>query len=120
MTSAILIISQEYLMKPIKNDDVELILKTPLQNIENKPLNLEGPKDLNYVDLALQQNEYQQNDYFKKQAANKGLGRPSNITEQINNIIEKGRDKDVEDRKGPINKRFNNPNISKTRKEYYK
>ena len=61
-----------------------------------------------------------QNDYFKKQAANKGLGRPANITEQINNIIEKGRDKDIGDRKNTINKRFNDPTISKTRKEYYK
>ena len=94
-------------MKSIKNEDVEFKLKTPLQNSENRPLNLEEPKDLNYVDLALQQNEYQQNDYFKKQAVNKGSGRPSNITEQINNIIEKGRDKDIEDRKNTKNKRFN-------------
>ena len=107
-------------MKSIKNEDVEFKLKTPLQNSENKPLNLEEPKDLNYVDLALQQKEYRQNDYFKKQAANKELGGLSNITEQINNIIETGRDKDIEDRKGTINKRFNDPNISKTRKEYYK
>jgi hypothetical protein len=88
---------------------------------KSKPLNLNEPTDLNYVELALKQTEYQQNNYiFKKQAADKGLSRPSgiNITEQIKNIIEKGTAK--EDRKDTINKRLNDSNISKNRREYYK
>ncbi len=88
---------------------------------KSKPLNLTEPTDLNYVELALKQTEYQQNNcIFKKQATDKGLSRPSsnNITEQIKNIIEKGTAK--EDRKDIINKRLNDSNISKNRREYYK
>ena len=107
-------------MKPIKNEDVEFKLKTTLPHSENMQFNLNEANDLNYVDLALQQKEYQQNNFIKKQVSDKELGSPSNITEQLNNIIEKGRDKDIGDRKRTINKRFNDPNISKTRKEYYK
>ncbi|MFH0959974.1 MAG: hypothetical protein V1897_14875 [Pseudomonadota bacterium] len=88
---------------------------------KSKPLNLNDPTDLNYVELALKQTEYQQNNcIFKKQASDKGLSRPSsnNITEQIKNIIEKGTAK--EDKKDTINKRLNDSNISKNRREYYK
>ena len=87
----------------------------------SKPLNLDEPTDLNYVELALKETEYQQNNcFFEKQAADNGLSRPSsnNITEQIKNIIEKGTAK--EDRKDTINKRLNDSNISKNRREYYK
>jgi hypothetical protein len=132
-------------MKTINNDDVEFIFGTPPKQSGNpsphdpnlppkgpiplpkgdiKPLNLNDPKDLQYfIDLALKQKEYQQNTYnIRKQATDKELRRPSstNITEQINNIIEKGRDKDTQDRKGTTNKRLNDPNISKNRREYYK
>ncbi len=96
----------------------------PLPKGDIKPLNLNDSKDLNYViDLALKQMGYQQNTYIiKKQAADKELGRPSspNITEQVNNIIEKGRAKDSQDRKDTKNKMLNDPNISKNRREYYK
>jgi hypothetical protein len=128
-------INWEYFMKKINGDTRSGPGTPPAQAIQpirprskaiqpeskSKPLNLTEPTDLNYVELALKQTEYQQNNcIFKKQAADKGLSRPSsnNITEQIKNIIEKGTAK--EDRKDIINKRLNDSNISKNRREYYK
>jgi hypothetical protein len=52
-----------------------------------------------------------------RKTPDKGLSGPSitNITEQITNIIEKGRAKE-----DTINKRLEDSNISKIRREYYK
>ena len=122
-------------MKKINDDNTEFVPGTPPTQSNQptppsskgnkpkskvKPLNVKDPCDLNYVELALRQQEYQQNNFIRKQATDKGLSRPSitNITEQINNFIENGRAK--EDRKDTMNKRLNDSNISKTRREYYK
>jgi hypothetical protein len=122
-------------MKKINDDDTEFVPGTPPTQSSQptppsskgnkpkskvKPLNVKDLSELNYVELALKQKEYQQNNFIKKQTTDNGLSRPSitNITEQINNFIENGRAK--EDRKDTMNKRLNDSNISKTRREYYK
>ncbi len=97
-------------MKKINDDDTEFVPGTPPTQSSQptppsskgnkpkskvKPLNVKDLSELNYVELALKQKAYQQN-----------------------NFIENGSAK--EDRKDTMNKRLNDSNISKTRREYYK